>query len=42
MPFRSKKQMEWMKINKPAMYRKWKKEHGLGIYPKKKKTKKGK
>ncbi len=37
MPFRSKKQRTWMQINKPELYKKWKKEHGRKIVPKKRK-----
>ena len=28
MPFKSKQQETWMKINKPAMYKKWVKKYG--------------
>jgi len=28
MPFKSKKQKTWMKINKPKIYRKWKSKYG--------------
>ena len=42
MPFKSKKQRDWMKINKPEIYKKWKKEHGTKIKPGKKAPKKGK
>jgi len=31
MPFESKKQRTWMKINKPALYKKWKKKYGIRI-----------
>ena len=39
MPFESEKQERWMRANKPAMARRWTKEHGslIGKYPKKKK-----
>jgi hypothetical protein len=37
MPFKSKKQREWMKINKPETYKKWKKKYGTRIEPSKKK-----
>ena len=35
MPFKSKKQREWLKINRPDIYRKWVKKYG-------KRTKRGK
>jgi len=42
MPFKSKKQRDWLKINRPDLYNKWKSEHGTKIKPSKKKpTKKG-
>ena len=28
MPFKSERQREWMKINKPEIYRRWKKKYG--------------
>ena len=28
MPFKSKKQKEWLKINKPKVYKKWSKRYG--------------
>lgn len=28
MPFKSKSQKTWMKINKPKLYKKWKKKYG--------------
>lgn len=28
MPFRSRKQREWLKINRPDIYRKWKRKYG--------------
>jgi len=28
MPFKSKKQKKWMAINKPEIYKKWKKKYG--------------
>ena len=31
MPFKSKKQREWMKINKPKLYKKWKKKYGKKV-----------
>jgi len=31
MPFKSKKQRDWMKINKPGMYKKWKKKYGKKV-----------
>ena len=31
MPFRSKKQKIWMQINKPVLYKKWKKKYGSRI-----------
>lgn len=31
MPFKSKQQREWMRINKPKLYKKWKKRYGLEI-----------
>ena len=31
MPFRSKKQREYMRRNKPALYKKWKKKYGTKI-----------
>ena len=31
MPFKSKKQRDWMKINRPDLYRKWKKKYGEGV-----------
>lgn len=31
MPFKSKKQREWMKIHKPGLYRSWKKKYGTKI-----------
>ena len=31
MPFKSKKQREYLKINEPKIYKKWKKEHGTKI-----------
>jgi len=37
MPFKSKKQMIFLKINYPKVYRKWKKKYGLKAKPKKKK-----
>lgn len=36
MPFRSVKQRTWMKMNKPAMYKRWKAEHGTKIAKSKK------
>jgi len=36
MPFRSKKQRAWMQINKPKLYKKWKKKYGSKIVKKKK------
>lgn len=35
MPFRSKKQRTYLKINKPRIYKRWKKEHGAKVQPKK-------
>ena len=40
MPFKSKKQREFLKINKPEIYKKWKKEYGTAIKPGKKPSKK--
>ena len=34
MPFKSKSQRSYLKREKPKLYEKWKKEHGLGIKPK--------
>lgn len=31
MPFKSKKQKIWLKINKPKIYKKWKKKYGTKI-----------
>jgi hypothetical protein len=31
MPFRSKKQVTWMRINRPDLYREWKAKYGLKI-----------
>jgi len=31
MPFKSKKQRDWMKINRPDLYRKWKKKYGTKV-----------
>jgi len=31
MPFRSKKQRDWLKINRPDIYRRWKRRYGLRI-----------
>lgn len=31
MPFHSLKQRTWMKINKPKLYKKWKKKYGTKI-----------
>lgn len=39
MPFRSKKQRDYLKINHPDIYNKWKKEHGTKIVPSTKKDK---
>lgn len=36
MPFKSKEQRTWMRINKPEMYKKWKKKYGTEIKKKKK------
>jgi hypothetical protein len=36
MPFRSKKQKTWLAINKPKIYKKWKKKYGTKIRGKKK------
>jgi len=36
MPFNSKKQKTWLAINKPSLYKKWKKKYGTKIVPKKK------
>lgn len=41
MPFRSKKQRDFLKINHPDVYNDWKKEHGTKIKKKKKKKKSG-
>ena len=37
MPFKSRKQREYLKINEPEIYKKWKKEHGTKIKKEKKK-----
>ena len=37
MPFKSKKQMIFLKINNPEVYKRWKKKYGLKVKPKKKK-----
>ena len=37
MPFKSKKQMIFLKINNPEVYKKWKKKYSLKVKPKKKK-----
>lgn len=37
MPFRSKKQRTWMAINKPEIYKRWKKKYGTKIRKGKKK-----
>ena len=37
MPFKSKKQMIFLKINNPEVYKKWKKKYGTKVKPKKKK-----
>lgn len=39
MPFKSKKQREYLKKNKPEVYKKFVKEHGTKIVPPKKKKK---
>jgi len=31
MPFKSKKQREYLKINEPGIYRKWKRKYGTKI-----------
>jgi len=31
MPFKSKKQRNWMRINKPKMYKEWLKKYGKKI-----------
>jgi len=31
MPFKSLKQKKWMAINKPELYRKWKKKYGIKV-----------
>jgi len=31
MPFKSKKQKTWMAINKPKLYKKWKKKYGKKV-----------
>ncbi len=31
MPFKSKKQKLWMAINKPKLYKKWKKKYGSKV-----------
>lgn len=31
MPFKSRKQRDYLKINKPEVYRKWKRKYGLKI-----------
>lgn len=35
MPFRSEKQKKYLAINKPEIYKKWKKKYGLTIKKKK-------
>lgn len=42
MPFRSKKQREYLRRNNPEVYKKFVKEHGTKIVPLKKKKKKKK
>lgn len=37
MPFRSKKQMRWMFMNKPEIAKKWVAKYGIKIVKKKKK-----
>lgn len=31
MPFKSKRQRTWLAINKPSIYKKWKKKYGKRI-----------
>jgi hypothetical protein len=40
MPFKSKKQKEYLKINEPEVYNDWKARYGTKIVPGKKKAKK--
>jgi len=37
MPFKSAKQRTWMKINKPKMYKQWKKKYGSKVKTRQKK-----
>jgi len=37
LPFKSSKQKKFLAINKPELYKKWKKRYGSKIVPKKKK-----
>lgn len=36
MPFKSAKQKKWMRINKPRLYKKWKRKYGTRIGGRKK------
>ena len=38
-PFRSEKQLAWLRLNKPDIYERWKKKYGIKVQPKKKKKK---
>ena len=40
MPFKSQRQEDFLKINKPKIYKKWKKKYGGKVTPKKKSKKK--
>ena len=35
MPFKSKRQRTFLKINHPSIYKRWKKKYGVKIKPKK-------
>jgi len=35
MPFKSQKQKTWLAINKPTIYKKWKKKYGAKVVKKK-------
>ena len=39
MPFKSKKQKDFLKINKPKIYNRWKKKYGVKVKKSSKKTK---
>ena len=40
MPFKSKKQRDFLKIKHPDIYKEWKEKYGVDIKPKKKEKKK--